>query len=52
MPSTSDLWILLDQAILKRTLKPACTILPLMKKDQKNNLEFFLTQIGKIHLTG
>ncbi|TRZ14389.1 hypothetical protein HGM15179_012680 [Zosterops borbonicus] len=40
------------QAILKRTLKPACTILPLMKKDQKNNLEFFLTQIGKIHLTG
>ncbi|XP_039571793.1 fatty acid synthase [Passer montanus] len=40
------------QAILKRTLKPTCTILPLMKKDHKNNLEFFLTQIGKIHLTG
>ncbi|KAM9281576.1 fatty acid synthase [Morus bassanus] len=40
------------QAILKRTLKPTCTILPLMKKDQKNNLEFFLTQTGKIHLTG
>ncbi|NXU74165.1 FAS synthase, partial [Oreotrochilus melanogaster] len=40
------------QAILKRTLKPTCTILPLMKKDHKNNLEFFLTQAGKIHLTG
>ncbi|XP_010131413.1 PREDICTED: fatty acid synthase, partial [Buceros rhinoceros silvestris] len=40
------------QAILKRTLKSTCTIIPLMKKDHKNNLEFFLTQIGKIHLTG
>ncbi|NXX35212.1 FAS synthase, partial [Nicator chloris] len=40
------------QAILKRTLKPTCTILPLMKKEHKNNLEFFLTQMGKIHLTG
>ncbi|KFP09893.1 Fatty acid synthase [Egretta garzetta] len=40
------------QAILRRTLKPTCTILPLMKKEHKNNLEFFLTQTGKIHLTG
>ncbi|NWU98405.1 FAS synthase, partial [Upupa epops] len=40
------------QAILKRSLKPTCTIIPLMKKDHKNNLEFFLTQMGKIHLTG
>ncbi|NXI49651.1 FAS synthase, partial [Chloroceryle aenea] len=40
------------QAVLRRALKPTCTILPLMKKEQKNNLEFFLTQIGKIHLTG
>uniref|UniRef100_A0A8B9S4W5 Fatty acid synthase n=1 Tax=Apteryx owenii TaxID=8824 RepID=A0A8B9S4W5_APTOW len=40
------------QAILRRTLKPTCTILPLMKRDHKNNLEFFLTQTGKIHLTG
>ncbi|KAF4797413.1 Fatty acid synthase [Turdus rufiventris] len=40
------------QAILRRTLKPTCTILPLMKKEHKNNLEFFLTQIGKIHATG
>ncbi|NXX48511.1 FAS synthase, partial [Tricholaema leucomelas] len=40
------------QGILRRSLKPTCTILPLMKKEQKNNLEFFLTQIGKIHLTG
>uniref|UniRef100_A0A8C3V264 Fatty acid synthase n=1 Tax=Catharus ustulatus TaxID=91951 RepID=A0A8C3V264_CATUS len=38
------------QAILRRTLKPTCTILPLMKKEHKNNLEFFLTQIGKIHV--
>lgn len=52
MLSTSNLWTLLDQAILRRTLKPTCTILPLMKKEHKNNLEFFLTQIGKIHLTG
>uniref|UniRef100_A0A8C4XT47 Fatty acid synthase n=1 Tax=Falco tinnunculus TaxID=100819 RepID=A0A8C4XT47_FALTI len=40
------------QAILRRTLKPTCTILPLMKKEHKNNLEFFLMQTGKIHLTG
>nr|XP_028572050.1 fatty acid synthase [Podarcis muralis] len=40
------------QAILRRALKPTCTILPLMKKEHKNNLEFFLTHIGKIHLTG
>ncbi|KAL8163353.1 UNVERIFIED_CONTAM: hypothetical protein K2H54_018774 [Gekko kuhli] len=40
------------QAILRRALKPTCTILPLMKRDHKNNLEFFLTNAGKIHLTG
>ncbi|NXC72710.1 FAS synthase, partial [Anhinga anhinga] len=40
------------QGIIKRSLKPTCTVLPLMKKDHKNNLEFFLTQTGKIHLTG
>ncbi|NXF89098.1 FAS synthase, partial [Eubucco bourcierii] len=40
------------QGILRRTLKSTCTILPLMKKEQKNNLEFLLAQIGKIHLTG
>ncbi|XP_063149333.1 fatty acid synthase [Candoia aspera] len=40
------------QAILKRSLKPTCTILPLMKREHKNNLEFFLTNVGKIHLTG
>ncbi|NWS73173.1 FAS synthase, partial [Crotophaga sulcirostris] len=40
------------QAILKRTLKPTCIVIPLMKKEHKNNLEFFLTHIGKIHLTG
>lgn len=40
------------QAILRRALKPTCTILPLMKREHKNNLEFFLTNVGKIHLTG
>ncbi|XP_070596224.1 fatty acid synthase [Erythrolamprus reginae] len=40
------------QAILKRSLKPTCTILPLMRREHKNNLEFFLSNVGKIHLTG
>ncbi|XP_074080916.1 fatty acid synthase [Macrotis lagotis] len=40
------------QAVLKRGLKPTCTNIPLMKKDHKDNLEFFLTNIGKLHLTG
>ncbi|CAM5096781.1 unnamed protein product [Natator depressus] len=40
------------QAILRRSLKPTCTILPLMKREHKNNLEFFLTHVGKIYLTG
>lgn len=40
------------QAVLKRGLKPSCTIVPLMKRDHKNNLEFFLTNVGKLHLAG
>ncbi|KAM4844089.1 fatty acid synthase [Thomomys bottae] len=40
------------QAVLKRGVKPSCTIIPLMKKDHKDNLEFFLTNLGKLHLTG
>ncbi|XP_064351418.1 fatty acid synthase [Camelus dromedarius] len=40
------------QAILKRGLKSSCTILPLMKKDHKDNLEFFLSNMGRLHLTG
>lgn len=40
------------QAVLKRGLKPSCTILPLMKKDHRDNLEFLLTNLGKLHLTG
>ncbi|XP_003464876.2 fatty acid synthase [Cavia porcellus] len=40
------------QAVLKRGLKPSCTIVPLMRRDHKNNLEFFLTNIGKLHLVG
>ncbi|XP_053561686.1 fatty acid synthase [Bombina bombina] len=40
------------QAILRRSLKPTNTILPLMKKGHSNNLEFFLTNIGKVYLNG
>ncbi|XP_008574493.1 PREDICTED: fatty acid synthase [Galeopterus variegatus] len=40
------------QAVLKRGLKSSCTIIPLMRKDHKDNLEFFLTNIGKLHLAG
>nr|XP_027811303.1 fatty acid synthase [Marmota flaviventris]XP_027811304.1 fatty acid synthase [Marmota flaviventris] len=40
------------QAVLKRGLKPSCTIIPLMKKGHEDNLQFFLTNIGKLHLAG
>jgi len=40
------------QAILKRSLKPTCSILPLMKRGHVNNLEFFLSHVGKIHMNG
>uniref|UniRef100_A0A8C2CK73 Fatty acid synthase n=1 Tax=Cyprinus carpio TaxID=7962 RepID=A0A8C2CK73_CYPCA len=40
------------QAILKRSLKPTCSILPLMKRGHANNLEFFLSHVGKIYMNG
>lgn len=40
------------QAVLKRGLKPSCTIVPLMKKDHRDNLEFFLSNVGRLHLMG
>lgn len=40
------------QAILKRSLKHTCSILPLMKRGHTNNLEFFLSNIGKIYMNG
>lgn len=40
------------QAVLKRGLKTSCTIIPLMKKDHKDNLEFFLSSMGRLYLTG
>ncbi|KAG9267961.1 fatty acid synthase [Astyanax mexicanus] len=40
------------QAILKRSLKPTCSILPLMKRGHANNLEFFLSHIGKVYMNG
>uniref|UniRef100_A0AAQ5YJU9 Fatty acid synthase n=1 Tax=Amphiprion ocellaris TaxID=80972 RepID=A0AAQ5YJU9_AMPOC len=40
------------QAILKRSLKHTCSILPLMKRGHANNLEFFLSNIGKVYMNG
>lgn len=40
------------QAVLKRGLKPSCTILPLMKKDHADNLQFLLSNLGRLHLAG
>lgn len=40
------------QAILKRSLKPTCAILPLMKRGHANNLEFFLSHVGKVYMNG
>ena len=51
-PSQEGQARLLSQAVLKRGLKSSCTIVPLMKKDQRDNLEFFLSNVGKLHLLG
>lgn len=40
------------QAILKRSLKATCTILPLMKRGHSNNLDFFLSNVGKMYMNG
>ncbi|XP_062234915.1 fatty acid synthase [Platichthys flesus] len=40
------------QTILKRSLKPTCSVLPLMKIGIPNNLEFFLSNLGKIYMNG
>ncbi|KAK0152563.1 Fatty acid synthase [Merluccius polli] len=40
------------QSILKRSLKPTTSIIPLMKRGHANNLEFFLTHMGKIYMNG
>ncbi|XP_041672485.1 fatty acid synthase [Cheilinus undulatus] len=40
------------QAILKRSLKHTCSILPLMKRGHTNNLEFFLSNVGKVYTNG
>lgn len=40
------------QAVLKRSLESSCTIIPLMKKDHRDNLEFFLSNVGRLHLAG
>lgn len=40
------------QAVLKRGLKPSCTIIPLMKKGHADNLQLFLSNMGQLHLAG
>ncbi|KAM6897707.1 fatty acid synthase [Xenentodon cancila] len=40
------------QAILKRSLKHTCSILPLMKRGHPNNLDFFLSNIGNLYVSG
>lgn len=35
------------QAILKRSLGPKCTFVGLMKRGHQDNVEFFLTSLGK-----
>ncbi|XP_060027688.1 fatty acid synthase [Erinaceus europaeus] len=40
------------QSVLKRGLKSSCTIIPLMKKGHRDNLEFFLTNMGRLHMAG
>ncbi|XP_036924219.1 fatty acid synthase [Sturnira hondurensis] len=40
------------QAVLKRGLKSSCTTIPLMKKDHEDNLHFFLSNVGRLHLAG
>uniref|UniRef100_A0AAV2LIZ5 Fatty acid synthase n=1 Tax=Knipowitschia caucasica TaxID=637954 RepID=A0AAV2LIZ5_KNICA len=40
------------QSILKRSLKHTCSIIPLMKRGHVNNLDFFLSSIGKVHMSG
>lgn len=35
------------QAVLKRSLDPKCTVVPLMKKDHEDNTDFFLCNVGR-----
>lgn len=40
------------QGVLKRGLQSSCTVIPLMKKDHEDNLRFFLSNVGRLHLLG
>ncbi|XP_055919370.1 fatty acid synthase [Eupeodes corollae] len=40
------------QAILKRALDSSCTNLSLIKRNHENNVEFFLSNIGKLYAAG
>lgn len=45
-------WLCPAQAILKRALPSSCTVVPLMKKEHPDNLQFFLSNLGRVHLAG
>ena len=40
------------QAVLKRSLSPKCSFVALMKRDNANNLEFLLSNLGKFYNAG
>ncbi|XP_055839922.1 fatty acid synthase isoform X2 [Episyrphus balteatus] len=40
------------QAILKRALDSSCTNISLLKRNHENNVEFFLSNIGKLYAAG
>ncbi|XP_017779765.1 PREDICTED: fatty acid synthase-like isoform X2 [Nicrophorus vespilloides] len=40
------------QAILKRSVKPGCTNIPLTQRGSKNGIQFLLGAIGKMYLAG
>ncbi|XP_071066957.1 fatty acid synthase isoform X2 [Dasypus novemcinctus] len=40
------------QGVLKRSLPPSCTVVPLMKRGCADGVEFFLASVGQLHLAG
>ena len=40
------------QAVLKRSLNPQVVNIPLMKRNNRNNLEYFLAGLGKVYQAG
>ena len=40
------------QAVLRRSLDEGCDIIPLMKRQHADNMEFFFTNLGNIYAGG